>query len=118
MKSPFRSLTPLSVTSVTGEPVLITTLRPRRRSAIALAMRSGSAGKMRSAASISVILMSFSGSMLVETVGDEAARGLVQLGRKLGAGRACADDRHVQLAGPDGLSLRKRAHAGVDAVAG
>ena len=51
---------------------------------------------------------------LVEPVGDEAARGLVQLGRKLGAGRAGADDRHVQLSGADGRILRKRAHAGVD----
>ena len=51
---------------------------------------------------------------LVEAVGDEAARGAMQLGGKLGAGGARADDRHVQLARAHGPFLREGAHAGID----
>ena len=50
----------------------------------------------------------------VEAVGHELARGLVQLGGELGAGRARADDRHLQLLGPQRLGLRMRADAGID----
>ena len=51
---------------------------------------------------------------LVEAVGDEAARRLMQLGGKLGAGGAGADDRHVELSGAHRALLGERAHAGVD----
>ena len=61
--------------------------------------------------------MSFSGIDLVEAEGDDAARRLVQLGGKLGAGRAGADDRDVELARADRLGLRIGAHAGVDQAA-
>ncbi len=49
----------------------------------------------------------------VEAVGDELARRLVQLGGELDPGRAGADDRHVQLFGPQRLGLGMRPDAGV-----
>ena len=61
--------------------------------------------------------MSLLGIDAVEPVGDELARGLVQLGRQLGAGRAGADDGDLQLLRPQRLGLRVRADAGVDQAA-
>ena len=54
---------------------------------------------------------------LVETVGHEPARRLMQLGGKLSPGRARADDRHIQLPRAHGAFLRERTHAGVDQAA-
>ena len=53
----------------------------------------------------------------VEPVGDELARGLVQLGRQLRARRAGADDGDLQLLGPQRLGLGIGADAGVDQAA-
>ena len=50
----------------------------------------------------------------VEAIGHQLARRLVQLGGQLGSRRAGADDRHLQLLGPQRLALRVRADAGVD----
>ena len=50
----------------------------------------------------------------IEPVGDELARRLVQLGGKLRAGRAGADDGDLQLLGPQRLGLGVGADAGVD----
>ena len=51
---------------------------------------------------------------LVETVSDDLARGVMQLGGELSAGGAGADDRNVQLAGLDRRVLMLGAQAGVD----
>ncbi len=47
----------------------------------------------------------------VEAVGNELARGLVQLGGELGAGGAGADDGDLKLLRPQRLGLRMRADA-------
>ena len=57
--------------------------------------------------------MSFSGIDAVEPVGDQRARRMVQLGGKLDAGRAGADDGDVELIGAHRARLRMRAQAGV-----
>ena len=54
----------------------------------------------------------------VEPVGDELARGAMQLGRQLHARGAGADDRDVQLLGPQRRRLRVGADAGVDHARG
>ena len=56
--------------------------------------------------------MSLSGSMRSSPYDDQRARRVVQLGRELDAGGAGADDRDVQLSGPQRLRLRVRADAG------
>ena len=76
--------------------------------------RSGSCGRMRGAASIRCDLDVHVRIDAIEPVGDELARGLVQLGRQLGPGRAGADDGDLQLLGPQRLGLGVRADAGVD----
>ena len=69
----------------------------------------GSAGRMRSAASISMIWMSRVGVDAVEAVGDDVARVSVQFGGEFGARRAGADDGDVQLPGRTGPPARWRA---------
>ena len=61
--------------------------------------------------------MSLSGSILSSPKATTSRAVLVQLGGQLGAGRAGADDRDMQLARPDRLGLRVRAQAGVDEAA-
>ena len=56
----------------------------------------------------------FLGIDLVEPEGDDAAHGAVKLRRQLGAGRAGADDRDMELPRPHRLCLSVRPQAGVD----
>ena len=72
---------------------------------------------MRSAASTSVILMSFSGSMRSSPYDTTRARRLVQLRGQLDARCPGADDHHAQLFRPQRLALRVGADAGVDEAA-
>ena len=72
---------------------------------------------MRGAASIRLMRDVLVGVDAVETVGDQLARRLVQLGRQLHAGGAGADDRDLQLLGPQRLGLGVGADAGVDQAA-
>ena len=84
---------------------------------VASERRSGRAGRIRSAASIRVIVDVLLGVDAVEAVGDHGAGGAVQLGRELGAGGAGADDGDVELAGPHRLGLGVGAQAGIDQAA-
>ena len=117
MKLPSESLTPSAVTAVTGTPVRISTCSSSNALVTASEMRSGSAGRMRGAASMSENLDVLLGIDLVEAEGDDAARRLVQLRGKLRPSRAGADDGDVQLPWADRLGLRIGAHAGVDQAA-
>src|SRR5207248_6107636 len=51
---------------------------------------------------------------LIETIGDDCPCSLVQLRRKLRAGGAGTDDRHMELAWLDGPLLRMRTKARID----
>ena len=80
-------------------------LRSSSSSVAAFERRSGNAGRIRGAASIRCDLDVLVGIDAVQAKGHELARRLVQLRRQLGAGRAGADDRHLQLLRPQRLGL-------------
>ena len=92
----------------TSTPILVRILR------VAVEIRSGSAGRYpvrsldQNDADVAV------GVDLIEAIRHHLAQALMELGRKLGAGRARADDRDVQLAGADRPGLGLGAQAGVD----
>ena len=103
---PLASVTPSAVTSVTGVPVWTCTLRLASR--LAGGLRQPLRQRRQDARSglDQVDLDVLVGVDAVEAVGHQLARGLVQLGRQLRSRRAGADDRHVELAGPQRTRLR------------
>ena len=117
MNSPSASRMPSSITSATRAPVRTSTPRLTSRSRVASEIRGGSAGRILSRGfdqhDADVVL----GIDLVEAVGDDLARCVVQFGGEFGAGRARADDGDMELTGADRLRLVLRAQAGVDEAA-
>ena len=109
--------TPSARTSLTRAPVRTSTPSFFSSASVASDTRAGSAGRMRSAASMRMMRMSLLGIDAVEAEGDDLARGAVQLGGELGPGGAGADDRDMKLAGPHRLCLGIGADAGIDQAA-
>ena len=114
MKSPLASRTPSALTSVTRAFTRTSMPRPCSRRKVVV-------GEPRRQAGQDAVRGLDQGDLdvlvrvdPVEPVGHHRARRAVQLGRELGAGGARADDRDVQLPGPDRLDLGVRAQAGVD----
>ena len=105
MSVPLASRTPSASTSATGAPVCTRTLRPssslRRRLRQPLGQLRQDARRGLDQVDLDVLV----GIDAVEPVGDELARGLVQLGRQLRARRAGADDGDLQLLRPQRLGL-------------
>ena len=113
--SPLASCTPFGSTSATRAEVR--TLTPSLAAAAVAASdrRAGSAGRIAVGGldqdEPACPCRDRSGPVRTTT---SAARRVVQLRRELDAGGAGADDRDVQLLGPQRLGLRVRANAGVD----